>query len=222
MKISTTIRILAAAMATAMATGIRVLILGVAWMGTMLLWPQAGRAETAKAAESVEARDSFRLERRVIELERTVRDLERRMRSVEDHLRRGGQRPPGTPPEDPIPEVRHFCMLTESGPFADLFLGSGLTRMDAEYEAEQNCLREIGSEQNCRGSGVGLKCDSTLADPLARSFVCIVVESSAFQDRHRGEGLTAVAAEFEARRRCGLANGGQQDCQGPARCEGVY
>ena len=113
-------------------------------------------------------------------------------------------------------------MLTESGPFADLFLGSGLTRMDAEYEAEQSCLREVGSELNCRGSGVGLKCDSTLADSLARSFVCLVVESSAFQDRHRGEGLTAVAAEFEARRKCGLANGGQRDCQGPARCEGVY
>lgn len=152
-----------------------------------------------------------RLERSVSQLQRTVDDLSYRLQRVEDLLDDGGRRQP-LPPVD----VTFACMIVDSG-HTKTFLGTDKSKIDAEYNARNKCSQSVHSSYCANGK---LTCDDNL-DSRGRGYVCVVTDSGNGRT-FRGEGITSVAAEANAKMACQSSVHSSYCGNVIARCEEVF
>jgi hypothetical protein len=152
-----------------------------------------------------------------LNLEQRVRVLERQMtrlnqRVVELEYANGGG------PSLPMPAYEANCSVVDSY-YGKTHLGTGTTKIDAEYNARKACSN-VTSGSNCTGASAILKCDDVAS---SRPSVCIVTDSY-YGKVHRGEGSTRVAAEAKARKACEQTTSGS-NCSGASakvQCDARY
>jgi hypothetical protein len=148
--------------------------------------------------------------RRIDRLERAVDSLSERVTYLEDLLNAN----PLPPPRENL----NVCMLVDAG-YSKTFLGSGKTKLDAEFNAQQNCAKAV-SPSFCVGGASQLKCDDSLSSN-AIGFVCVVVDAG-YKKTFRGEGRTAFEAEANAKIACQSSVSPSYCGKVTARCEEVF
>lgn len=157
---------------------------------TLLFVPHFANAQRSPRPPIDESRRLDRLERAVENLQDEVYTLGRRVSYLEDLI--------GNNPLPPPQELTHVCLIIDSG-YSKAFVGIGKTKIDAEFQAQQNCAKGAHPTY-CTGASAKMKCDDTLSS-RGRGFVCVVTDTG-YGKVFRGEGITAVAAEGAAKQAC--------------------
>lgn len=120
------------------------------------------------------------------------------------------------PPPTPIYNSKISCMLVDTG-YSKTFLGSGRNNLEAEIEARQACGNEINASY-CKSE---VKCsDGQNTSPYGTGFLCMIIDSG-YGRTYKGEGLSLVEAEANAKIACQSEINPRHCGKVTARCEVV-
>ncbi len=146
------------------------------------------------------------LERRVQQLQALTANLDSRLRNVEY------SQAPYPPPNDHYqPSVTQSAILVDTG-YSKTFFGSGITKLEAEAIARQECGKVVNAAY-CNGA-----VRFGQADPRARGAYCVVIDSG-YQKTFSGRGADMIEAEAKAKQACQASVNASYCGNVTARCE---
>lgn len=142
-----------------------------------------------------QAQNSQPLAEKVRILELNVRQLQSNLINLDNRLRNLESGYIGQPPVgSPEPTMNYSAILVDSGQ-SKTFLGTGSTRLQAEANARQECVKAVHPSY-CNGSvRIGQSTSGS------KGFYCVITDSGQGQT-FSAEGRDAIEAEARAKQAC--------------------